>query len=168
MYGVFPTHFAMDPLVIKAVVAAINIAHLVAVEVAQNPVKRSRKRRKVQKEANVDFAPFLLLSLQDSEQLPQLSNVQHWLIQRSSCDIYTSSAENGSSAEVPGPWLRACCICVFGRRTSSTFGHSFSLEEAPFLMSMERLRLEDQMSICFSAMAIPVQWILYWMLVERS
>jgi hypothetical protein len=56
MYGVFPTHFAMDPLVIKAVVAAINIAHLVAVEVAQNPVKRSRKRRKVQKEANVDFA----------------------------------------------------------------------------------------------------------------
>jgi hypothetical protein len=58
MYGVFPTHFAMDPLVIKAVVAAINIAHLVAVEVAQNPVKRSRKRRKSSKRGKRRFCPF--------------------------------------------------------------------------------------------------------------
>jgi hypothetical protein len=36
----------MDPLVIEAVVAAATVAHLVAVEVAQNPSKRSRNESK--------------------------------------------------------------------------------------------------------------------------
>jgi hypothetical protein len=48
--------------------------------------------------------------------------------------------------------LLVCCSTVFGRG-GLPFGLSFSLEEAPFLMSMERLQTEDQMSICASAMA---------------
>jgi hypothetical protein len=45
----------MDPLVIEAVIAAATSAHLVAVEVAQNPAKRSRKGSNSSKETNIDF-----------------------------------------------------------------------------------------------------------------
>jgi hypothetical protein len=44
--GVFLTRFAMDVLVIEAVVAAATSAHLVAVEEARNPSKSSRNDSK--------------------------------------------------------------------------------------------------------------------------
>jgi hypothetical protein len=50
---VFLTRFAKDPLVIEAVVAAATSAHVVAVEVARNPSKRSRNDSKSSQSGNV-------------------------------------------------------------------------------------------------------------------